>query len=120
MAEPKERGRAVPRWLVVASYPLGVLLLTLFFVYLGFPYDLLVARYTQPLEARTAMRVRVGDVEPHMSLFGPGVEVLDIQASRVGARMIAIDRVFVRPAWSFSWCPSCSSPSWSTAAGCAA
>jgi hypothetical protein len=103
LAQPKEAERAVPKWLAIALYPVGVLLLTLFFIYLGFPYDLLVARYARPLESATAMRVRIGAVEPHVSLLGPGIEVLDVQASRPGERLISVDRVFVRPAWSFSW-----------------
>jgi type II secretion system protein N len=103
LADRAARAGSLPRWLVVTSYPLGALTLTLFFIYLSFPYDLVVARFSQPLESSTGMRILVGDVGPHLSLLGPGLEVRDVQAKPQAGRIIAVDRIFVRPAWSLSW-----------------
>jgi len=95
--------RGLPRGLVVTSYAVGALLLTAFFVYLGFPYDLLVARYLPPVESATAMQVRVGDVTPRVSFLGPGFTVRDVRATREDGPLVLVDRLFVRPAWSLSW-----------------
>ena len=54
MAESTERVGALPRWLVVTSYPFGALALTLLFIYLSFPYDLVVARLSRPIESAGA------------------------------------------------------------------
>lgn len=103
MAETPAPGSKLPRWLRYCTYPFGAVLLTLFFVYLGFPYGLLVARYLPQIESASSTRVRLGDVDAHLSLFGPGLEMMNVLASREDARPVALDRVFVRPAWSTSW-----------------
>lgn len=93
----------MPRWLRITSYPIATLLLTLLFIYLGFPYDLLVARYLPQMESVSSMQMRVGEVGPHVSLLGPGVALHDVRASREGGDPLLLDRLFVRPAWSISW-----------------
>jgi type II secretion system protein N len=98
-----EGSSATPKWGAAVAYPIGALLLTLLFIYLGFPYDLLVARHLHRIEAASRMDIEIGAVEPHVSLLGPGFELLDIRATREDSATLILNRIFVRPAWSLSW-----------------
>jgi len=92
-----------PRWLVRAAYPLAALALTGFFVFLGFPYDLLAARLSHELESQTRMKVRIGELSPHLGLLGPGLAASQILAGREGEGTFSVDELVIRPAWSTSW-----------------
>ena len=63
----------MPKWLGVASYPIGALLMTLFFIYLGFPYDLLVARFMERIEPSAGMGIEIGAVEQAKRYIDLGV-----------------------------------------------
>lgn len=101
MAAPAES--RLPRWLVVASYPVACSVLTAFFIFLGFPYDLLAQRLTQTLESRLDMMLRIGEVSPHIGLGGPGLAATQVLAGREGRRTIVLEELVVRPAWSLAW-----------------
>jgi type II secretion system protein N len=89
--------------MVVSSVPLAGILLTLFFVFLGFPYDLLGARIARSIEASTDMTVRIGEVSPHLGLFGPGLAARQVLARSEGQGTVALDELVIRPAWSTAW-----------------
>lgn len=83
--------------------PIGAVLLTLFFVAVGFPYDrvrdLVAARAGQALQAR----VRMASLGPSFSLLGPGVHVTGLDATLANGQRVTLDEATVRPAWSTSW-----------------
>lgn len=92
-----------PRWLVVASYPVAAFALTTFFVFLGFPYDLLAERLSHEVESSTDMRLRIGELSPHLGLAGPGLAATEVLAGRAGQGTMAVDELIIRPAWSTAW-----------------
>lgn len=96
-------GGTLPRPLVLMGIPLSGLLLTAFFIFLGFPYDLLAQRLTTTVESATGMQIRIGEVSPHLGFAGLGLAATDVLAAREGARTISLQEVVVRPAWSFAW-----------------
>lgn len=99
-ADPASR---VPRWLRVASYPVAALLLTAFFVFLGFPYNLLAMRLGDAVGSSLDVRLRIGELSPHLGLLGPGLAAREVVAGREGARAFEIEELVLRPAWSLAW-----------------
>ena len=93
----------VPRWLVITSYPVGAICLTAFFIFLGFPYDLLAGRLSHYVESAMNVRVHIGDLSPHLGLGGPGLAASEVLAAREGEQTIVLQEVVVRPAWSLAW-----------------
>lgn len=83
--------------------PVGAVLLTLFFVAAGFPYDrvrdLVAAQVGRALQAEVRMR----SLGPSLSLLGPGVHVEGLDVALAGGQRLALDEATVRPAWSMSW-----------------
>jgi type II secretion system protein N len=102
MAAPPPTSR-LPRWLVIASYPISALVLTLFFVFLGFPYELLAVRLSDAVERSMDLRLRIGELSPHFGLGGPGLAATEVLAGREGGRTIVLEELVLRPAWSLSW-----------------
>lgn len=102
MAKPPAPSR-VPRWMRALSLPLAGLVLTAFFVFLGFPYDLLAERLSEQAERRLNMRIRIGELSPHLSLFGPGLAAEEVLAARPGERTVVVEKLVLRPAWSLAW-----------------
>lgn len=102
MAAPPQPSR-VPRWARIACYPVAAVLLTAFFVFLGFPYDLLALRISDELERNLDVRVRIGELSPHLGLFGPGIEASEVLASREGQPSFVVQELVLRPAWSLAW-----------------
>jgi type II secretion system protein N len=102
MAAPPPTTR-LPAWLRIASWPVGGVLLFVFFVFLGFPYDLLALRLGSQIEAATRARVRIGDVSPHLGLAGPGLAASQVLVSPERGGTIAVERLVLRPAWSTAW-----------------
>jgi type II secretion system protein N len=92
-----------PRWLVAAFYPVAALVLILFFIFVGFPYDRLALRLSQTLESRVNLRVRIGELSPHIGLGGPGISASQVLVKREGSQTVAVEQLVVRPAWSLSW-----------------
>lgn len=83
-------------------FALGIAL-TGFFIYLGFPYDRLAEGLSQRVEATQEFQIRYGAVTAQPHWLGPGISVEDIAIVPSGGESIALDEIFVRPAWSFSW-----------------
>ncbi len=102
MAAPPPSSR-LPRWLAVSAWPLGGLVLTVFFIFLGFPYDLLASRLADQVERSTSVRLRIGELSPYVGLAGLGLEAREVLAAREGGRTIVLQRLVVRPAWSLAW-----------------
>ena len=96
-------GRSAPRLRVVAGYPLAGLILTLFFILLGFPYDLLGERLSSRVEAGTGLQLQIGKVSPHLGLRGLGLAARDVRAQRKDGPEVVLQKLVVRPAWSSSW-----------------
>ena len=99
MAAPPRESR-IPRWLVSASWPVSGVLLTLFFVFLGFPYDLLALRLSDQALQSMNLRLSIGDLSPHVGPLGLGLVATDVLAAQEGGNTIAVDALILRPAWS--------------------
>lgn len=95
--------RALPKAVMATGYPLAGIVLTLFFIFLGFPYDLLAGRISLAVEESTSLNLRIGRVTPHMGLRGLGLAIRDVRASQQDGPQIAIQKLVLRPAWSSSW-----------------
>ncbi|MEE2672201.1 MAG: type II secretion system protein GspN [Myxococcota bacterium] len=93
----------IPRWLVLASYPVAALVLILFFIFLGFPYNQLAVRIGQIVESRMDIQMRIGDLSPHVGLGGPGLAASQVVARMKGRQPVALERLVLRPGWSLSW-----------------
>ena len=93
---------AVPRWLQVIGYPAAATVLTAFFVFLGFPYDLLALRLSNAAESLD-VRLRIGELSPYIGLAGLGLSATEVVAGAPGGRSVVIERLVLRPAWSFAW-----------------
>lgn len=83
--------------------PAGAVLLTLFFVALGFPYDRLrevvASRASQALHAR----IQMASFTPTLSLLGPGLRATGLDVTFADGGRFTADDARVRPAWSTSW-----------------
>jgi type II secretion system protein N len=99
-AQPPSR---FPRWLIRAAYPIGGVLLTSFFIFLGFPYDQLAQRLSSSAEESMQMRVSIAEVSPHLGIAGPGLAAREVLAAPEGGRTIVLQELIVRPAWSLAW-----------------
>lgn len=83
--------------------PLGAVLLTLFFVAIGFPWDRVRDRVTASAGRLLGAEVRLASLGPSLSLFGPGVHVTGLDATLPSGQRVVLDDASVRPAWSTSW-----------------
>jgi len=92
-----------PRWLVIASYPVAAIVLILFFIFLGFPYNQLALRLSQIVESKMDVQLRIGDLSPQLGLGGPGLAASEVHARIGDKRPIVLERLVLRPAWSLSW-----------------
>ncbi len=83
--------------------PVGAVLLTLFFVLIGFPYDrvrdVVAAKASQALHAQ----IRVAELGPTVSLFGPGISAKGLDVVLASGEKWSLESASVRPAWSTSW-----------------
>jgi type II secretion system protein N len=93
----------VPRLLRRVAIPLAGLVLVLFFVYLGFPYDPLASRVAAEAGIALAARVDIREVGPRVGLAGPGFEARGVRVTWPGSAPLEIERLAVRPAWSLAW-----------------
>lgn len=88
------------RWLGIS---LAAVLLTLFFVYLGFPYDRLTRYALRGVDQNQGVQILVGSASPNIEWLGPGIALEDVVIVPSNNPRIHLDRVALRPAWSFSW-----------------
>ena len=84
---------------------LGVafLVLSAFFIVLGFPYDMLARRFTSQLEAAVGAEVAFASLEPRLTFAGPAFEATDLRVTMHDGTTLQADRALARPAWSLSW-----------------
>ena len=93
----------VPRWLIRLSYPVAAAFLTLFFIVIGFPYDRLAVRLGQEAESALDLRLRIGELSPHIGLGGLGITASEVLAKSPDGPTIVIQELVMRPAWSLAW-----------------
>ena len=91
------------RPLRIAAIAFAGVVLTLFFIYLGFPYDRLADVAARQVESSTGYRLSYGAVEASPSLFGPGIAVENLTAIAPTGERWDFARLRVRPAWSPAW-----------------
>ena len=82
---------------------LAGVVLTAFFIYLGFPYDRLAQKFGRDLETNAKVQVRYGEVGPRLQWLGPGIAVSDLLLISDGEEIVRVDELTARPAWSLSW-----------------
>lgn len=82
---------------------LACVALTGLFVVRGFPYDLLAARISAWVAEATPFELAIGELGPSFSLLGPGVQASGVRVTAPGGAGLRIDRLRIRPAWSFAW-----------------
>ncbi|MBW1685540.1 MAG: type II secretion system protein GspN [Deltaproteobacteria bacterium] len=92
------------------SRPIGVLgtslacvLLTLFFLFLGFPYDRLGERLAAELSRGNGTQLSFQELGPFISLAGPGFEATGARITTADGIRLQLDRARLRPAWSLAW-----------------
>ncbi|MGH0032049.1 MAG: hypothetical protein ACQGVC_19840, partial [Myxococcota bacterium] len=83
---------SLPRPLRIAAVVLAALLLTSFFVYLGFPWDRLADRLGARVEQGTGMRLAWAGVEASPQLLGPGIAFDELQALTRAGRGLGAHR----------------------------
>ena len=96
-------GDLVPRLLRGAAWSGATLALVAFFVYLGFPYGLLVDRWIAEVESGQPVAIRYQEVSAQPGWLGPGIVVQQGSVHLESGAVIEIDELFVRPAWSLGW-----------------
>jgi type II secretion system protein N len=94
--------RPIPRPLLFVGVPVAGILLTVFFVFLGFPYDRLRESVGAELGRLAGAPVSIGELAPHLGLGGPGFEARQV-ATAIDGKPLRFDRVRLRPAWSPAW-----------------
>jgi type II secretion system protein N len=95
--------RPLPRPVRYVGLPIAFVLLTLFFIFLGFPYDRIEENLTAQIREATGSEVEIESLGPHLGLLGPGLEARGVTAYPPGIRPISFERVVLRPAWSLAW-----------------
>ncbi len=93
----------LPRPLLWIGTPVVGLLLVVFFVYMGFPYDRLRDQLAVQVGNATGARVEIGALEPAPSLLGPGLRARTVVAHLRDGGALRLDRARLRPAWSLGW-----------------
>jgi len=100
MGVPSPPGPRVLSWLGV---PMAGLVLILFFIYLGFPYDLLAERVSRAVGKSGSLTLYIDELSPHLGLAGPGFKATGVTAGIPDGASLEIDRAVARAAWSLSW-----------------
>jgi type II secretion system protein N len=93
----------IPRPLLKVGVPCVGVLLFLFFLIRGFPFDQLADRITSDLEQSLGIELTIGAIGPVFSLAGPAIEANLVRAKLGSGEVFPIDRALLRPAWSLSW-----------------
>lgn len=83
--------------------PIVYVALTLFFVFLGFPYERVAGGLIHRVEEATGVSFSVDELGPYLSLFGPGFEATGVVAEPRNGAPVTLDRLRLRAAWSLSW-----------------
>jgi len=77
--------------------------LTLVFLFLGFPFDRLGDRLVSSLSDASGAEIRFTELSGYLSLAGPGFEATDIRFVGRDSTQFDFDRLRIRPAWSLAW-----------------
>ena len=93
----------IPRSLIWVGAPILGLLMVLVFVFLGFPYTDLIPVASREIGRATGSQVEIGDIQPQITLSGPGFTFHDVRLVGFARDPIDLDYLAVRPAWSTSW-----------------
>jgi type II secretion system protein N len=83
--------------------PIAAIVLITLFVFLRFPYDAFAPPLGHRLSAATGADIRIGGIDPRITIGGPGIAARDVIVLTPQGRVINIDPLAVRPAWSTSW-----------------
>jgi type II secretion system protein N len=89
--------------LLYVGVPLAGLLLTSFFIFMGFPYRELGQRLSHEVEQSMGVQVSFADFGPHLGLLGPGLSADGVDAVLADGQALHIDRLVIRPGWSLQW-----------------
>jgi type II secretion system protein N len=95
--------RPIPRALLILGVPIAGFWITLSFIILGFPYNVLADNLGARLEQSLKIALDIGDVAVKVSPAGPGFSFQDVSARFPDGQTYDLDRLYIRPAWSFSW-----------------
>ncbi len=92
--------RPIPRPLLYCGTPILAVVLTLTFVFLGFPYADLI-----PMVSRLGgdQNIRVGEIHPRLTIGGPGFSLQEVVFSPDEMEPLVVEQFDIRPAWSTSW-----------------
>jgi len=93
----------LPRPLIVVGVPCVGVLLILFFLIRGFPYDALGERIASGIEQSHGIQIAFAEIGPTLQIAGPALEATQLRVKRPGRPPEPIDRALIRPAWSMSW-----------------
>jgi type II secretion system protein N len=86
-----------------AAWAAACAVLTAVFVVHGFPYDRLAATIAAAVGRATPLELQIGELGPRLSPLGPGVEATGVRIAGPGGAVLRLDRLRIRPAWSFGW-----------------
>jgi hypothetical protein len=96
----------------ITGIAIAAVVLTLFFMVLGFPYDRLAQRIAGQIERQTGTRVALGPVSLGLVHWAPGLEAESVRIVRPDGSRIDLDHLGVRPAFSLAWLRG--TPAWAT------
>lgn len=104
MASPVDFLEApIPRPLLWIGVPIAAFVLIVVFVFLRFPYGEFAPALSRELSAATGGNVSIGDIEPRLTIGGPGIAARDVRIVTASRQRMDIDPLRIRPAWSTSW-----------------
>lgn len=92
----------LPRGLVWGGAPVAAVVLFVFFVIVGFPYDRLATWISWQVRQATGTQLVIGELEPGLGLL-PGLEAHDVRVVTADGQRLDLARVWLRPALSWSW-----------------
>jgi type II secretion system protein N len=93
----------IPKPLFWTLVPISAIVLVSLFVFLGFPYDALGARFAMLVGDMTGSQVQIRGVSPRITVGGPGFRAKWVQVVTPDQTTYEAGPVGVRPAWSTSW-----------------
>ncbi len=91
------------RWVRFGAIPAAGFTLTLFFIFVGFPYTQLADYLATRLGQQSGVSLAMVSLGPSLALQGPGLEATGVTLRLASGDEIELDRARVRPAWSLSW-----------------
>lgn len=100
LAEDSNGGLLPFGWFGTVGY---CAVLTLLFLFLGFPFNSVGERLVGTLASATGAQISFADLSPYLSIAGPGFEASDVRIVGSDGTRFDFDRMRVRPAWSMAW-----------------